>query len=391
MFGIFFSYEENSIDRNRPFYLFVLPGSLFLIAISSSVAFGLSYLDLVIKTWKEFSDTFGSEKHPLIWLLLIVGALGIAIWSDFGRGKWRSAFASSSLAISFLILPLLNFAWIGYDSSQTDAPTYTKQLFRQFIGEDVCDDPFFVTGVTPLKMSSIPVPVLPLMMLGGYPRVGRLQEPPVRFGVDIWGTEISDPLNSFPVTQSKSQIDAMVGEFAAPSFAIDSAEYVGVVISAGDRESTKFSMQFFDQIGKQLESRELRTAGVSEWEPLYVKVPAGARAVRMVISDNGSTFGAWGASSAIFKADFASQNEIAETGNFFIGSFENQKYSCIELARPQGGVWPHFRYVTQEDSFFQPVTFGADIPLESELCGLGDLTCFRTPLYGTAEPKRIDR
>lgn len=390
LIGIFFSYEENSIAERRPFFLFVLPGSALLIAMCSAIAFGWSYLDLINKTWNEFADVIGSANHRLAWLLLVIAALGIAIWSDFGRGKHRRAIANGSLLTSFLILPVLSFGWIGYDSLQTDASTYTKQNFKQFIGKDVCNEPFFVTTVIPLTASDVSGSKLPSLLLGGYPKIGNLQKPPGLFGVDVWGTEIPGPQSISSVPKSKSQLDAMTGEFAGPNFAIDGAEYVGVVISTGDKDSTKFFMQFFDQVGNQVESREVKAAGVLEWEPRYVKVPTDASAVRMVISDEGSTHGSWGAASAIYKAVVVSQTELGKTGNFFVGSFENQKYACIKLARPSGGVWPNFNYITQEDSFFALVTFGDDIQIESRLCGLGDVNCFRTPLYVTAEPKRVD-
>lgn len=385
-----FLFQDESHEKRKPFFLLLLPAALFLVATCLSSTNQLSNFDLENSTWKQFSETFGSTRHQAIWFVLIVGSIVLAAFADFGKKKDLRKIASRSLAAVVLLLPFLSLVWVGIDALRSDAWSYPRQNVQQFFGENVCDEPRFVTGLAALPTSAQPLPEIAPMIPDGHPPYVDAG-PPTQFGTKTWGTWPNFLEGNRNSVNGSTKSDLLIGEFASPQYAVTGRQYVGVVIAAGDPKRIDFSLQFFDKESKMISSRSLSPQKAERWETNYAKVPNGATAARIVIDDKKSSLGGWGAVSEIRGAITFNSNEVKATGSIFIGPVESQKYPCLESVRPLGGLWPIVNYVTQEDAYLAEAVLDSRVVINGSLCGRGDLTCLRTPLYGNAVVVRKDR
>jgi len=81
--------------------------------------------------------------------------------------------------------------------------------------------------------------------------------------------------------------------------------------------------------------------------------------------------------------------EINAVGKVYVGPFEAIKYPCLDAASPEGGVWPHLSFVTEEASYFS-FLFGSRIPVIDLGCSVSATTCIRRTDYQMATVQRRD-
>jgi hypothetical protein len=180
-----------------------------------------------------------------------------------------------------------------------------------------------------------------------------------------------------------------MGIFDSPLFSIGESETISFWVASGGSPQVGFSVTFLDKIGQVVEFVPLDGPFETRWRQVELDVVENSTSVFISVDDRDTQIGGWGATTSVVSEVLKSSNEINAGGLTYVGPFEAIAYPCLTPALPDGGVWPNFKYVTEEASLFSGI-FGNAIFLPDVGCADPTTTCIREVDYPAATVHRRD-
>lgn len=384
--GLAFSRISSQNPVNRPLFSILIPSIVLVAGTSSAVTEEWGLSDLVQSSWSEFAEKLSAPSNELPWFLVLLLSIAIGALADLNKPSAFRIVAVATTVLATLSVPVLALGWIAKDAIEADGWSYPNQNVRALKGHNDCDEARFFAGLQPLPSSSSNTPEFASLVQGALPDIPSLEanRPPIKFAVwGTWSTEIVQSLDSTSVLTA----DTAMGEYESPVFDLADVRQLSFWAASGGSPDVEFSVVFTND-ADIVEPLAIEPTSEATWEIVTVDVRPGATKAFVRISDRSSGIGGWGAVSALAGPDYVSADEINAQGTVFVGPFEAIKYPCLKLALPDGGVWPHFDFVTEEATGLNLSV--PNIPLTDTGCSDPQITCIRKTDYQLATANRRD-
>lgn len=382
--GLAFSKTSIKNFSKRPIFSISLPVLVFIAASTLSFAAEWGQSDLVSSSWLEFADRFSGPTNVSVWLLISLLALVLGLLADFRREGGFRVIATATTVLSVLCVPILALGWIARDAIRTEGWSYPKQNVQTLTGSSDCDDKRFFAGLEPLPVLPEVVPVNVGLAKGAAPDIPSLLS---NKPADFWGSWSIDLAQS-SADQSAVTADSATGGFNSPKQQLTGVLRTSFWIASGSSSEVDFSVVLINE-NKTVDSITVRSTIDATWELVSLEVDPVVTEAFVRVNDRSEKIGGWGAVSALSAPTLMSANEINEAGTVYVGPFEAMRYPCLEPGLPEGGLWPHFDFVTEEATYFSYL-FGQDARLTDLGCADPQITCIRTTEYQMATVHRRD-
>ena len=382
--GLAFSKTSIRNFSKRPIFSVSLPVLVFIAASTVSVAAEWGQSDLVSSSWLEFADRFSGPTNVSVWLLILLLALVLGVLADFRREGGFRVIATATTILSVLCVPILALGWIARDAIRSEGWSYPKQNVQALTGNSDCDDKRFFAGLEPLPVLPEVFPVNVGLVKGAAPDIPSLLS---NKPFPVWGSWSID-LAPSSADQSAVTADSATGGFNSPRQQVAGVLRTSFWIASGSSSEVDFSVVLINE-DKTIDSITVRNTIDATWEQVSLEVEPVVTEAFVRVNDRSEKIGGWGAVSALSAPTLMSANEINEAGTVYVGPFEAIRYPCLEPGLPEGGLWPHFDFVTEEASFFSYL-FGQGAQLTDLGCADPQITCIRTAEYQMATVHRRD-
>jgi len=385
--GLAFSKISTKVDQKRPIFSILLPLIVLIAATTTSVTSEWGQADLASRSWAEFADRFSASSNERTWLICILLSVIVGVLADRHERPIFRVIALTSTPMAVLCVPVLSLGWIANDALLTEGWSFPKQNVQTFFGKNKCDDERFFAGLQPLPFSSLLYPRTVPLIRGAVPEIPSLvnNNPPEQFPIwGSWSISLTQPSTSQPIITA----DSAKGEFTTPIFPVSGLEELSLWFASGGADTVEFSVVLMND-ARYVDEVTIEPQSEATWEFSTFTVKPGTTEAFVRISDQSADVGGWGAVSALAEPRYMSALEINAVGKVYVGPFEAIKYPCLDAASPEGGVWPHLSFVTEEASYFS-FLFGSRIPVIDLGCSVSATTCIRRTDYQMATVQRRD-